>query len=76
MDIPEFEGFPQTNYFVPWAAHIQLASDTPEEYTHPIEQEELYAILMSQSAENPDQADLKENIRTILKAPRLDIKVT
>ena len=76
IDIPENDSYPPHNYFVPWAAHIQLASDTPEEYTHPIEQEELYAILMSQSAENPDQADLKENIRTILKAPRLDIKVT
>jgi hypothetical protein len=75
IDIPEYDGFPPHNYFIPWAAHIQLAGGTPEEYSHPLEQEALYAKLMAQDSENPDQADLKENIRTILNAPRLDIRV-
>jgi hypothetical protein len=29
---------------------------------------------MEQSPLNPDQADLKENIQRMLKAPRLDIR--
>ncbi len=74
IDIAEYEGFPPTNYFVPWAAHVQLKENTPEEYTHPIEQEKLFAKLMSQSPENPDQTDLKENIRRMLKAPLVDIR--
>lgn len=75
IDISEYEGFPATNYFVPWAAHVQLKDGTPQEYTHPIEQEQLFAKLMAQKLENPDQADLKENIRRMLKAPRFDIRV-
>ncbi|MBU0943666.1 MAG: hypothetical protein KJ804_07415 [Proteobacteria bacterium] len=75
IDISEYEGFPTTNYFVPWAAHVQLKDGTPEEYTHPIEQEKLFAKLMSQSMENPDQTDLKENIKRMLKAPHFDIRV-
>jgi len=74
IDISENEGLPVMNYFVPWAAHVQLKDGTPAEYTHPIEQHELYKKLMAQSPENFDQIDLKENIRSILKAPRLDIK--
>ena len=74
LDIPEYEGFPQTNYFVPWAAHVQLAGGTPSKYTHPLEQDELFAKLMGQSAKNPDQVDLKESIQRMLQAPRLDIK--
>ncbi len=76
IDIPEYDGYPPHNYFIPWAAHVQLAGGTPEEYSHPIEQEALYEKLMAQDSVNPDQLDLKENIKTILKAPRLDIKVS
>ncbi len=75
IDIPEYNGFPPHTYFIPWAAHVQLGNETPKEYIHPIEQEALYKKLMAQDSENPDQADQKENIRTILNAPRLDIKV-
>ncbi|MBW2682350.1 MAG: hypothetical protein JRC69_02175 [Deltaproteobacteria bacterium] len=74
IDIPGDEDFPLMNYFVPWAAHVQLEDGTSGEYTHPIEQDELFAKLMEQSSENLDQMDLKENIRRILKTPRLDIK--
>ena len=65
---------PVMNYFVPWAALVQLKDGPHEKYTHPIEQEDLYAKLMKMSPENFDQTDLKEGIRSILKAPRLDIK--
>ncbi len=74
IDIPGDEDFPLMNYFVPWAAHVQLEDGTSGEYTHPIEQDELFAKLMEQSPENLDQMDLKENIRRILKTPRLDIR--
>ncbi len=76
LDIPQYQGFPTTNYFVPWAAHIQLKDGTPIEYSYPIEQEDLFAKLMSMSNENPDQLDLKENIQKMLKAPHLDIRST
>lgn len=75
IDISEYGGFPPTNYFVPWSAHVQLEKGTPQEFSHPIEQEDLFAKLMEQSPENPDQADLKENIQRMLKAPRFDIRV-
>lgn len=75
IDISERDGFPPTNYFIPWAAHVQLADGTPAEYTHPIEQDDLFAKLMEQSPENKDQIDLKENIQRMLKAPRFDIRV-
>ena len=74
IDIPGDEDFPLMNYFVPWAAHVQLEDGTSGEYTHPIEQDELFVKLMEQSPENLDQMDLKENIRRILKTPRLDIR--
>ena len=74
IDISENEELPVMNYFIPWAAHVQLKDGTPAEYTHPIEQDGLYAKLMAQSPENLDQIDLKENIRRILKTPRLDIR--
>ena len=74
IDISKTEELPVMNYFVPWAAHVQLKDGTPAEYTHPIEQDALFARLMAQSPENPDQIDLKENIRRILKSPRLDIR--
>lgn len=74
IDISENEGLPVMNYFVPWAAHVQLKDGTPAKYTHPVEQDALYEKLMAQSPENFDQIDLKENIRRILKSPRLDIR--
>jgi len=74
IDISENEELPVMNYFVPWAAHVQLKDGTPAEYTHPIEQGELFERLMELSPENHDQIDLKENIRRLLKAPRLDIR--
>jgi hypothetical protein len=75
VDISEHYGFPPTNYFVPWAAHTQLVNSTPLKYTHPVEQEALFAKLMAQSPINDDQIDLKENIRRMLCAPRFDIRV-
>lgn len=74
IDISANKDLPVMNYFVPWAAHAQLKGDTQAEFTHPIEQDRLFKKLMMQSAENPDQIDLKGNIRRILKAPRLDIR--
>lgn len=74
IDISKTEDLPVMNYFIPWAAHVQLKDGTPKEYIHPIEQDDLYAKLMAQSPENPDQTDLKEDIRRILKAPQLDIR--
>ncbi len=74
IDISATKALPVMNYFVPWAAHVQLKEGTPEEYTHPLEQAALYAKLMAQSSNNPDQIDLKKNISNILKAPRLDIR--
>lgn len=73
IDISENENLPQMNYFVPWAAHVQLKDGLQEDYIHPLEQEELYTKLMEMSPDNPDQADLKEGIKRILKAPRLNI---
>lgn len=74
IDISEYDDFPATNYFVPWAAYVQLEGGTPPEYLHNIEQDELYAKLMAQSAENPDQVNLKEEIGRMLSAPRFDIR--
>jgi hypothetical protein len=74
IDIPEYEGYPQTTYFAPWAAHVQLEGGTPSRYIHPLEQVELFTKLMGLSAKNPDQFDLKESIQRMLEAPRLDIK--
>lgn len=76
IDISEDDDLPVMNYFVPWAAHVQLKDGKQEEYLRPLEQDELYTKIMSQSPDNPDQADLKENIRRILKAPQLNIKAS
>ena len=76
IDISKNEELPVMNYFVPWAAHVQLKDGAPVEYAHPIEQDDLFAKLMAQSPENLDQIDLKENIRRILKSPRLNIKAS
>lgn len=74
IDISEYQEFPATTYFVPWAAHVQLRGTTPEEYQHPIEQENLFNKLMEMSIENPDQVNLKEKIGRMLVAPRFDIR--
>lgn len=74
IDISETEEYPATTYFVPWAAHIQLKDGTPGEYVHPLEQDRLYELIMEQDSENPEQADLKEQINRMLKAPRFDIR--
>ena len=74
LDISEFEGFPATTYFVPWAAHIQLQNGAPEEYAHPVEQDRLFELIMAQSIENSDQVNLKEEIGRMLQAPRFDIR--
>ncbi|MCP3892570.1 MAG: hypothetical protein GY702_27400 [Desulfobulbaceae bacterium] len=74
IDISQKDNLPVMNYFVPWAAHVQLKDGTQDEFVHPIEQEELYAKLMEQSPENLEQSDLKANIKRILKAPRLNIR--
>lgn len=54
--------------------NIQLADGTPEEYIHSMEQEALFAKLMEQSVDNPDQVNLKEEISRMLEAPRFDIR--
>ncbi len=73
IDISEYEGYPATTYFVPWAAHIQLKDGTPEEYSKPLEQDAIYTFLMEQDSINSEQADLKEEIGRMLAAPRFDI---
>ena len=73
VDISEGKDYPATTYFVPWAAHIQLKDSTPAEYVHPLEQDPLFELIMAQDSENPEQADLKEQIAQMLKAPRFDI---
>ncbi|MDD3813972.1 MAG: hypothetical protein PHZ02_04945 [Desulfocapsaceae bacterium] len=74
IDISEYEGYPATTYFVPWAAHIQLKDGTPEKYSKPLEQDAIYTFLMEQDSINPEQADLKEEIGRMLAAPRFDIR--
>lgn len=74
IDISEYNIYPPTTYFVPWAAHVQLKDSDPATYIHPLEQEELFAKLMAQSVENPDQVNLKEEINRMLDAPRFDIR--
>ncbi len=74
LDISAYDKYPATTYFVPWAAHVQLRGETPEEYAHPIEQEALFAKLIGQSSENPAQIDLKENIQRMLASPRFDVR--
>lgn len=74
IDISEYDEFPATNYFVPWAAHVQLKDGTPTQYLHPMEQETLFNKIMEQSIDNPDQVNLKEEIGRMLKAPRFDIR--
>ncbi|MFO7605371.1 MAG: hypothetical protein R6W72_03575 [Desulfurivibrionaceae bacterium] len=74
IDISEYGEYPATTYFVPWAAHVQLEKGTPKEYFHPIEQDAIFNKIMEQSIDNPDQANLKEEIGRMLEAPRFDIR--
>jgi len=75
LDISEYNNYLATTYFVPWAAHIQLRdSASAAEYSHPLEQEALFAKLMAQSKENKAQVDLKENIQRMLESPHFDIR--
>jgi hypothetical protein len=74
LDISQYKNYPSTTYFVPWAAHIQLKDNAREQYTHPLEQEEIFAKLMAQDVVNPAQTDLKENIQRMLSSPRFDIR--
>ena len=61
--------FPLTK-FVPWAAYIQ----TRDGRQILMEQNELYAVLQSQSAENPGQIDLENAIRIMMETPELKIE--
>ena len=74
IDISEYDGFPPTTYFVPWAAHIQLRRNPRGDFRLPVEQEALYNMLMSESIKNPDETNLKEEITRMLKSPRFDIR--
>ncbi|MBM9605141.1 hypothetical protein [Desulfopila inferna] len=73
IDISAYQNYPETTYFVPWAAHVQLKDACPTEYIHPLEQEQLYTKLMQQSTINADQISLKDEIDRMLRAPRYDI---
>ncbi len=74
IDIPEYDGFPPSTYFVPWAAHIQIRGNVGSDFRHPVEQDALYNMLMAESIKNPDETDLKEEITRMLKSPRFDIR--
>lgn len=74
IDISEYDGFPPTTYFVPWAAHIQLRINPNGDFMLPVEQEALYNMLMCESIKNPDETNLKEEITRMLKSPRFDIR--
>jgi hypothetical protein len=73
IDISAYNNYPETTYFVPWAAHVQLKDACPSEYIHPLDQDQLYAKLMEQSTSNADQISLKDEIYRMLQAPRYDI---
>ncbi len=73
IDISEHVDFPATNYFVPWAAHIQPEGKGANEYVT-IEQQELFGSLIKQSIENPDLVNLKEEIGRMAKRPSFDIR--
>lgn len=74
IDIAAYKDAPETTYFVPWAAYVQFKDVCPEEeYTHPIEQVQLYKKLMEQSTVNPDQVNIKGEIDRMLESPRYEI---
>ena len=74
IDISEHTDYPATTYFVPWAAHIQLKEKSLTDFRYPVEQKALFDLLMEQSTRNPDETDLKKEIKRMLKAPRFDIR--
>lgn len=74
IDISHYNNFPPTNYFVPWAAHVQINKGTSPEYLHPLEQKTVFEKLMGQRVDNLDQVNLKDQIGRMLNAPRFDIR--
>ncbi len=74
IDISEHKDYPATTYFIPWAAHIQLKDKSLTDFRYPVEQKDLFDLLMKQSTLNPDETDLKKEITRMLKAPRFDIR--
>lgn len=60
--------FPLTK-FIPWAAYVQQANG---EHYH-LEQDELFAQLQAQSAQNPDQTDLENAIRLMSEAKEVRV---
>ena len=72
IDISPHKGqlFPLTK-FVPWAAYIQ--NENGEGYT--LEQQELYAALKKQSAENPHKIDLTAAIHKMESEPEIHLHV-
>lgn len=74
IDISEYEDYPATTYFVPWAAHIQAKKSPIADFRYPVEQKALFDLLMEQSVQNPDETNLREEIASMLKAPRFDIR--
>lgn len=74
IDISEYEDYPATTYFVPWAAHIQVRGNPIADFRYPVEQQALFDLLMAQGALNPDETNLKEEIVRMLEAPRFDIR--
>ncbi len=73
LDIASYHGHPETTYFVPWAAYIQLKDSCPSEYIHPLEQDRLFQKLSEQSTINPSQISIKDEIDKMLHTPRYDI---
>jgi hypothetical protein len=74
IDISEYEDYPPTTYFVPWAAHIQVRKNPNADFRYPVEQQALFDLLMAQSARNPDETNLKEEITRMMESPRFDIR--
>jgi len=72
--VSEHAGYPATTCFVPWAAHIQVKEKSLTDFRYPVEQKALFDLLMEQSTRNPDETDLKKEIKRMLKAPRFDIR--
>lgn len=73
LDISSYHGHPETTYFVPWAAFIQLKDSCPTEYIHPLEQDRLFDKLSEQSSVNNSQTSIKDQIDKMLHTPRYDI---
>lgn len=74
IDISEYGESPPNTYFVPWAAHIQLREGQNADFRYPVEQQGLFDLLMAQSPRNPDETNLKEEIKRMMESPRFDIR--